>query len=90
MLLHTYIVSYQVASRVTQGRHSNFKGFISSWGSDIPAGALPALTPSLKKKLTSKAYGGDFAPIPNVQHAWRKTLDVGGAELSVIAIQTQP
>lgn len=90
MPLYTYIVSYQGASRVTQWRHSNFKGFISSWCSNIPAGALPALTPSLQKELTSKAYGGDFAPIPNVQHAWRKTLDVGGAEFCVIAVQTQP
>ena len=90
MPLYTYIVSYKGASRVTQGSHSNFKGFISSWCSNIPSGALPALTPALHKELTSKAYGGDFLAVPNIKNVWRKSIEVGGSEFTVIAVQTQP
>lgn len=90
MPLYTYIVSYKGASRVTQGSHSNFKGFISSWCSNIPVGVLPALTPVLHKELTSKAYGGDFLAVPNIKNVWRKSIEVGGSELTVIAVQTQP
>jgi hypothetical protein len=90
MPLYTYVVSYKGASRVTQGSHSNFKGFISSWCSNIPPGALPALTPALHKELASKAYGGDFDSIPNIKHVWRKSIEVGGSEFVVIAVQTQP
>jgi len=89
MPLYTYIVSYKGATRVTQGSHSNFRGFISTWCSNIPAGALPALTPALHKELTSKAYGEFFA-VPNIKHVWRKSIEVGGSEFIVIAVQTQP
>jgi hypothetical protein len=89
MPLYTYLVSYKGASRVTQGSHSNFKGFISSWCSNIPAGALPALTPALHKELATKAYGGDFLAIPNTKNVWRKSIEVGSSEFTVIAVQTQ-
>jgi len=89
MPLYTYIVSYKGASRVTQGSHSNFKGFISSWCSNIPVGALPALTPALYKELASKAYGGEFFAIPNTKNVWRKSIEVGNSEFTVIAVQTQ-
>jgi hypothetical protein len=89
MPLYTYIVSYKGASRVTQGSHSNFKGFISTWCSNIPVGAIPGLTPSLHKQLESKAYSGEFSPIPNVKNAWRKLIEVGNSEFSIIAVQTQ-
>lgn len=90
MPLYTYIVSYKGASHVTQGSHSNFKGFISTWCSNIPTDALPALTPALHKELTSKAYGGEFLAVPNIKHVWRKSIDVGGSSLTVVAVQTQP
>ncbi|MRW89023.1 hypothetical protein GJ699_03405 [Duganella sp. FT80W] len=90
MPLYTYIVSYKGASRVTQGTHSNFKGFISSWCSNIPVGALPGLTPPLYKELVSKAYRGDFIAVENIKHVWRKCIEVGDSEFTVVAIQTQP
>ncbi|MBK1715369.1 hypothetical protein CKO43_21670 [Rubrivivax gelatinosus] len=90
MPLYTYIVTYKGASRVTQGSHSNFNGFISSWCSNIPAGSIPALTPSLYKELASKAYYSDFASVENIKHVWRKSIELGGGEFTVIAVQTQP
>jgi hypothetical protein len=90
MPLYTYIVSYKGASRVTQGRHSNFKGFISSWCSEIPAGALPGLTSALYKELVSKAYRGEFLPVANTSNVWRKSIEVGASEFTIIAVQTQP
>ena len=89
MPLYTYIVSYNGACRVTQGSHSNFKDFISSWCSNIPAGALPALTPVLHKELISKAYRGNFLAVPNIKNAWKKSIELGGSEFIVIAVQTQ-
>lgn len=89
MPLYTYIVSYKGSTHVTQGSHSNFKGFISTWCSNIPAGALPSLTPNLHRELASKAYGGEFLPVSNIKNAWRKTIDVGGSDCIVVAVQTQ-
>jgi hypothetical protein len=89
MPLYTYIVSYKGATYVAQGSHSNHQGFISSWCSNIPAGALPALTPALQKELATKAYRSEFLPVSNVRHAWRKAIDIGGSECTVVAVQTQ-
>lgn len=58
MPLYTYVVSYKGSSHIAQGSHSNFKGFISTWCSNIPNGSLPELTPNLHKELVSKAYRG--------------------------------
>lgn len=88
MPLYTYITSYKGASHITQGSHSNFKGFVDTW-LNIPNGALPALTPMLRKELSKKAYGGEFVAIPNVKHVWRKSIIVGDSECIIIAIQTQ-
>ena len=88
MPVYTYIVSYKGATHVAQGSHSNYRGFISTWCSNIPSGALPALTPALKQELASKAYG-EFSTIPNIKHAWRKSIDVGGSECIVVVVQTQ-
>jgi hypothetical protein len=55
----------------------------------MPAGALPLLTPNLHRELASKAYGGEFLPVSNVKNAWRKTIDVGGSDCIVVAVQTQ-
>jgi len=90
MPLYTYIVSYKGASRVTQGSHSNFKGFINTWCSNIPPEALPGFTPKLYKELVAKAYRGEFLPVPNIKNAWRKAIQVGESECTVIAVQTQP
>jgi len=89
MPLYTYIVSYKGATYVAQGSHSNYRGFISTWCSNIPPEALPALTPALHKELASKAYRGEFLPVSKSKHAWRKAIEVDGSECTVIAVQTQ-
>jgi hypothetical protein len=90
MPLYTYVVSYKGATHVAQGSHSNFKGFISTWCSNLPVGALPALTPALHRELAAKAYRSEFPPVPNIRHAWRKSIELGGSEFVVVAVQTQP
>jgi hypothetical protein len=89
MPLFTYVVTFKGASHVAQGSHSNFTGFVSTWAAGIPEGALPGLTPALRKELANKAYQGTFAPIPNVKHVWHKVIEVGGSPVSVVAVQTQ-
>ena len=89
MPLYTYVLSYKGQCHVSQGNHSNFRGFISAWCTDMPANAIPALTPALRKELANKAYGGDFAPLPDLHNVWRKTIEVGGEECTLLAVQTQ-
>ena len=89
MPLFTYVVSYKASTHVAQGSHSNFTGFARTWATDIPPEALPGLTPVLRVVLTQRAYQGDFVAVSGVKHVWRKTLDIGGAPLEVVAIQTQ-
>jgi hypothetical protein len=89
MPLFTYIVTYKGATHVAQGSHSNFTGFVSTWASNIPQSALPGLTPPLHKQLVARAYEGTFAPVSGAKHVWRKSVDLGGSALTVIAIQTQ-
>jgi hypothetical protein len=86
MPLYTYVTTYKGASYVTQGRGSNFKGF-PIWLAEMPATALPGLTPALRKELNP--YQGDFEPVPNREHVWRKSLLVGGSELTVIVVETK-
>jgi hypothetical protein len=88
MPLYTYVVTYKGATHVAQGSHSNFKGFTATW-SNLPAGALPTLTPASQRDLAKKAYQGEFPPIANIKHAWRKVIELGGSELVVVAVQTQ-
>jgi hypothetical protein len=88
MPLYTYVVTYSGASYVAQGSHSNFKGFVSEWAQEFPKDALPGLTPALRRELSHNAYGGDFIPVPNRDHVWKKVLMLGGHELVVYAIQT--
>ena len=90
MPLYTYIVSYKGSTHVAQGSHSNFKGFISTWCSNIPTGALPALTPVPHRELAAKAYKEEFIAVPNIKNSWRRSMDIGGSECLVIAVQTQP
>ena len=89
MPLYTYVVTYKGSSHVAQGRHSNFKGFVSTWCSNIPAAALPALTPALHRELVAKAYSSEFDAISNAKHVWRKSIQLGGSECTVVAVQTQ-
>lgn len=42
------------------------------------------------QKISPKAYGGEFVAVPSTKHVWRKAIEVGGSELVVIAVQTQP
>lgn len=89
MPLFTYIVTYRGASHMAQGSHSNFTGFTSTWASNIPQGALPGLNPSLLRKLEGIAYEGTFTPVSGAKHVWRKSIELGGTTLNVIAVQTQ-
>jgi hypothetical protein len=88
MPLYTYVLTYKGSSYVTQDRRSNFKGFASSW-IDLPATALPELSLNLRKELSQKAYSGTFDSVPNRKHVWRKSMEVGGSEFVVYAIQTE-
>lgn len=89
MPLFTYIVSYKGASHVAQGSHSNFTGFAMTWAARIPASALPAMTPVLRKELQRVAYHGPFVEVAGAKHVWRKSLDLSGSELVVHAVQTE-
>ena len=88
MPLYTYIVTFEGASFVAQGRHSNFKGFISSWFEDAFLNSLPSLTPKLRRQLSEKAYRG-FTEVPNRKNVWRKTIDLEGKKFIVYAVQTE-
>lgn len=85
MPLYTYVTAYKGATYVTQKRRSNFKGW-PDWLTEMPANALPGLTPALRKGLDP--YSGTFVEVPNRRHVWKKTMAVGGADLVVVAIQT--
>jgi hypothetical protein len=86
MPLYTYIATYKGQSYVAQGRHSNFQGF-PMWFGEMPATALPALTPALRKEVN--LYQGKFEPIQNRKKVWQKTLSVGGSDLTVFVVQTE-
>jgi hypothetical protein len=88
MPLYTYVVTYRGGGYVAQASHSNFKGFVSEWADDVPMDALPGLTPALKRELSVAAYSGDFMPVPNRHHVWKKVLTLGGHDLVVYAVQT--
>jgi hypothetical protein len=87
MPLYTYVTAYKGATYVAQGRHSNFKGFVSTWAAGIPKDVLPGLTSDLRKELSDKSYQGTFEEVPNRRHVWRKSLTIGGSDFVVIAIQ---
>ena len=82
MPFYTYIVSYKGQTYVSQARHSNFRGWIE-WAD------IPTLNPALQRELGEKAYRGEFSEVPNRKHVWRKSLEVGGSELVVFAVQTE-
>jgi len=86
MPLYTYVTSYKGAVHVSQGRHSNFKGF-PTWLNSLPPSTLPALTPDLRKGIDP--HRGDFEPLPNVERAWRRTIQVGDGVLTVVVVETK-
>jgi hypothetical protein len=86
--MYTYVISYKGATHVTQGTHSNFKGFTST-GAIFLLGSLHALTPALRRDLAEKAYRGEFPAIENIKHAWRTSIELGGNEFVVVAVQTK-
>lgn len=88
MPLYTYVIAFKGTTYASQASASNFKGFVTAWA-DLPANALPGLTPSLKKELAHKAYRGEFVEVPNKKHLWRKSIDLDGEEFLVYAVQTQ-
>lgn len=89
MPLYTYLVTFKGSTYVAQDRKSNFKGFYSSWSTNIPKGALPGLDSKLESELSSKAFIGDFQPLPNRKNVWCKTIELGGDLLTVHAVQTE-
>ncbi|NJL79789.1 MAG: hypothetical protein HC836_11165 [Richelia sp. RM2_1_2] len=89
MPLYTYIVTYRGDTYITQDKKSNFKGFVSSWTSEIPPGVLTSLTPNLLKELQKLAYSSDFTPISGRTNVWRKTILLNDDQFVVIAVQTE-
>jgi hypothetical protein len=89
MALYTYIVAFGGSTYAVQARHSNFKGFVSSWSNDLPENALPGFTATLKKELSKEAYRGDWTDVPNRKNVWRKTMNLNGEDFTVYAIQTE-
>jgi hypothetical protein len=89
MPLYSYVVTYKNGIHIAQGSHSNFKGFVSTWATNIPPSSLPEMTPSRRSELKQKAYLGEFVAAPNMKNVWRKTIDIDGSSLTVIAVQTQ-
>ena len=82
MPLYTYVVSFKGSTYVSQSSHSNFRGFIS-W-----VDAVGNIPPALRQELAHKAYRGEFSAVENKEHVWRKSIELGGQELVVHAIQT--
>jgi hypothetical protein len=89
MPLYSYVVTYKSGIHIAQGSHSNFKGFVSTWAANIPPASLPEMTPSLRNELKQKAYSGEFVAVPNMKNVWRKTINIDGFSLTVVAVQTQ-
>jgi len=89
MPLYTYILAFKGSLYAAQGRHSNFKGFVSSWSTDLPTNALPGLTATLKTELSKKAYRGEFLEVPNRTHVWRNTFKLEDEDFIVYAVQTE-
>lgn len=89
MPLYTYVVTYNDSNYVGQGSHSNFKGFINAWCTEMPVNALKDFNPNLKKQLQQQAYKGSFDPVPNRKNVWHKTIELNGRCLSIHAIETK-
>ncbi|MCC8964820.1 hypothetical protein H8A95_21500 [Bradyrhizobium sp. Pear76] len=87
MPLYSYIVSYRSSTHAVQGRYSNFKGFAPQALAQIPDGALPGLTPVLRKDL-ARAWG-EWEQMPELSRVWRTRFEVGDHEMVVYAVETR-
>jgi len=86
--LYTYIVTFKGSVHIAQGSHRNFTGFISTWASGISEGTFSTMTPVQRKELTNRAYEGKFEIVSGVSHVWRKSINIGGSDCVVVAVQT--
>ena len=89
MPLYTYIVTYDNSNYVGQESHSNFKGFVSAWCSEMPDNALNGFNASLKRQLSEKAYRGEFNSVPNRKNVWQKCIELNGKPFTIHAIETK-
>ena len=87
MPLYNYVVTYGTGSCVAQGRHSNFKGFASTW-TNIPADALPSLKKGDRQKLAERAYWAPFNEVPSRKGVWKQMIAMEEGPVVVYAIQT--
>ena len=83
MPLYTYVAIYNGNTYVTQERHSNFKGFPSTWDS------IPGIAPCHVAELSENSCQGDFMPIPNKNNVWQKSFMLGDRKCVVIAVETK-
>lgn len=83
MPLYTYVVAYKDATYVSQARRSNVRGF-GDWTNELPK---TALSPSARKELAEKMYGG-FEVVSNRVNLWRRAMVIDGSEMVVFAIRT--
>ncbi len=89
MPLYTYIVTYNDSNYVAQGSHSNFRGFVNSWCSEMPINALKGFDAGIKKQLSQKAYSGAFDPVPNRKNVWHKIINLNGKPFSIHPVETK-
>jgi hypothetical protein len=40
-------------------------------------------------RTSVKTIRGEFPPVPNIKHTWRKSIELDGSEFVVVAVQTQ-
>jgi hypothetical protein len=74
---------------VGQGSHSNFRGFVNAWCTEMPINALKGFDAGVKKQLTNKAYAGAFDSVPNRKNVWYKAIDLNGKTFSIHAVETK-
>ncbi|SEB92252.1 hypothetical protein SAMN05444164_0572 [Bradyrhizobium erythrophlei] len=87
MPLYTYVASYRGSTCAVQGSYSNYKGFAPQALAQIPDGALPGLTPAIRKDL-AKAWG-EWEQVPELSRVWRISFKVGDHEMIVYAVETR-
>ncbi|MGY4418756.1 excinuclease ABC A subunit [Bradyrhizobium sp. JR6.1] len=85
--LYTYVASYRGSTCAVQGSYSNYKGFAPQALAQIPDGALPGLTPAIRKDL-AKAWG-EWEQVPELSRVWRISFKVGDYEMIVYAVETK-
>ena len=91
MPLFTYVAAYRGAVHLEQAREksSNYRGWATSIMGQMPEGALPGLSKSLRDDLLDKVLRAKWEALPNRTGAWRTAFDLAGAEFVLFAIQTE-